>query len=564
MLLICEGLGEWMKGMRWDIDDLLGLGKMLDERPQSLGGVSVAMWMSDALLRVRDRMGEERSLRANAVQREFERQRTAKNIVLKARQMGMTTWVAGRFFLKTITQPGVLTVQVAHTRDAAESIFRVVQRFWECLPEDLREGALRLSRSNAGQMRFAGLDSEFRVLSAGDENAGRGLTITNLHLSETSRWTGEPELTMAGLRAAMSPAGELVIESTPNGAYGCFHDEWRAAEERGVQRHFFPWWMEPAYVGVPVKELTEEERGLVKQHGLSRSQIGFRRELERAYRGMRSQEFAENAETCFRTSGEACFDVVAIEQRMEHLEEPIAVRHGGAELVWLPPVNGRHYLVAVDAAGGGAEGDYAVIQVVELQTGLQCAEVQRRMGTLETAERAAALGREYGRAMVVVERNNHGAGVLAYLDSRERYPLIYETNRVTGWPTTAMTKPAMVSRLGALLTETPWLFRSRRFLRECRSYVTLAGGGTGAASGAHDDCVMAMAVAHAVRAELLERESGRDRTKGRGTEALERMLRSEKRSTGEVEGWVVGGGRGAGNPEDAWWGAESANAGSRR
>jgi len=40
-----------------------------------------------------------------------------QNIVLKARQMGLTTWVAARFFLKTITRPGTLTLEVAHTQE---------------------------------------------------------------------------------------------------------------------------------------------------------------------------------------------------------------------------------------------------------------------------------------------------------------------------------------------------------------------------------------------------------------------------------------------------------------
>ena len=503
------------------MDELLEMGAMLDGCPKMLDGVSVAMYMARALLRVRDRTGVELPLEANAVQWAFERRRGAKNVVLKARQMGITTWIAGRFFLKTITQPGVLTVQVAHTREAAEAIFRVVQRFWECLPVELREGPLRRSVSNAGQMRFGAIDSEFRVLSAGDENAGRGLTIGNLHCSEVGRWMGEPELTLAGLRAAMSPKGELVLESTPNGAYGCFYDEWRGAAERGVVQHFFPWWMERAYVGVPVTDATKDECGLMGRHGLSRAQIGFRRELERAYRGLRGQEFAEDAETCFRASGEAYFDQAAVEERLLGLAEPAEVREGGALLVWLPPVAGRQYLVAVDTAGGGGDGDFAVAQVIEVETGLQCAELRRRMGTLETAERAARLAREYGRAVIAVERNNHGAGVLAYLDSRERYSRVYEVDGVAGWLTTAANKPAMVSRLGTLLTEMPWLFGSRRLLEECRSFVTLTGGRTGAAPGAHDDCVMAMAVAHAVRAEiLLERRPG--------MEALARRVESSK------------------------------------
>ena len=239
-----------MSEAQWDVEELLALGRWMETRPSAL--VKVA----EGWLRVRDRAGLERPLRANAVQRAFERERGRQNIVLKARQMGITTWVAGRFFLKTITARGVMTVQVAQTREAAEGIFRMVQRFWECLPEGLREGALRRSKANAGQMCFPALDSEFRVVSAGDENAGRGLTVQYLHCSEVSRWPGDAGATLAGLRAALAPGGEMVMESTPNGAYGCFYEEWgKAVSNAGavsdVVRHFFPWWMEEAYVAAP-------------------------------------------------------------------------------------------------------------------------------------------------------------------------------------------------------------------------------------------------------------------------------------------------------------------------
>ena len=223
-----------------DVAELLALGQMLEERLTVLRDDSVGMWLARALLRVRGRDGTERALLANAAQRTFERRRGRQNVVLKARQMGMTTWVSGRFFLKTVTARGVMTVQVAQTRDAAEGIFRVAQRFWDCLPKELRVGALRRSRANVGQMIFPELDSEFRVLSASDENAGRGLTIQNLHCSEVSRWPGDAMATMAGLRAALIPTGELVLESTPNGAYGCFYEEWTSAGERGAVRHFLP------------------------------------------------------------------------------------------------------------------------------------------------------------------------------------------------------------------------------------------------------------------------------------------------------------------------------------
>jgi hypothetical protein len=500
-----EGLDAMGETVR-EVKDLLELGTLIEERPSAL--VQVA----EGLLKVRDREGIEKPLRANTAQRAFEQARGRRNIVLKARQMGMTTWVAGRFFLKTITARGVMTVQVAQTREAAEGIFRIVQRFWECLPEDLREGPLQRSKANAGQMCFPELDSEFRVVSAGDENAGRGLTMQYLHCSEVSRWPGNASATLAGLQAALAPGGEMVMESTPNGAYGCFYEEWGRAVDllscestcrpESLVRHFFPWWMEDAYVAASVDdELREDERLLVAAHGLTARQIGFRRGLEASYRGLRSQEFAEDAESCFRATGECCFEVSAVETRMAEVGEPIELRRGGVLQIWFPALAGKEYLVAVDTAGGGADGDFASVQVIELSSGLQCAELQQRLGTLELAKVSAQLAREYGGALIVVERNNHGAGVLAYLDSVEQYARVYEQAGVAGWLTTAGSKPGMVSRMGALLVESPQMFFSRRLLGECRTFVTLAGGRTGAVNGAHDDCLMAMAMGQAVRAE---------------------------------------------------------------
>jgi Terminase RNaseH-like domain len=495
----------------YDLDELLAFGHMFNERTKQFGGDITSIGLAKSLLRVRDRMSNEIALYPNAVQSRFERERRRHNIVVKARQMGMTTWIAGRFFLKTITARGVLTVQVAQTREAAESIFRIVQRFWDCLPEDLRQGPLRRSRANVGQMIFPALDSEFRVVSASDENAGRGLTIQNLHCSEVSRWPGDAAATLAGLRAALSPAGELVMESTPNGAYGCFYDEWLKATEKGVAKHFYPWWLERTYVSAAVTDLREDEKALMHEHNLTAQQIGYRRGLEASYRGLRTQEFAEDAELCFRATGECCFDIEAIERRIATVQEPVEKRHGEALQIWLPPLPDRKYLIAVDTAGGGSDGDYAAIQVIDLDTGAQCAELQQRLGPLELARIAAALGREYRGALIAVERNNHGAGVLAYLDAVERYARVYEQAGVAGFLTTAGSKPSMVSRMGALLVESPWIFRSRRLLEECRTFITHPGGRTGAANGAHDDCFMAMALGHAVRAERLQTPSHKGR-----------------------------------------------------
>ncbi len=205
-----------------NIEELEGLGRLLDERPVSLHGDTVAMALARTWLKVRTREGKTEPLVPNCVQRLFERGREQRNIVLKARQLGLTTWTAARFFLKTITRPGTLTLQVAHTRESAEEIFRIVHRFLEWMPEELRDGPLETSRANARQIVFPAIDSQYRVVTAGDRNAGRGLTVQNLHCSELARWPKNPAEILAGLRAQPGTGGGGDSGVDAGGCWGVF------------------------------------------------------------------------------------------------------------------------------------------------------------------------------------------------------------------------------------------------------------------------------------------------------------------------------------------------------
>jgi len=520
-----------------DVDraELERFGALLDRQPESLGGRTVTMALAEQLLKIRHRSGKSLPLVANAAQALFERNRGPRNIVLKARQMGITTWAAARFFLRTITHPGTLTLEVAHTQESAEEIFRIVHRFLDRLPEELRQGPLKTSRANVRQIVFPEIDSQYRVVSAGDRNAGRGLTVQNLHCSELARWPGNPAEILGGLQAALAPGAELILESTPDGIGGCFYEEWQKAAETGTVRHFFPWWLERRYraAAVPESALTDEERELMSRHGLDRKQIGYRRRIRSGFRGLAKQEYAEDDQSCFLSSGNSIFELDAIEQRLAQVPDPIEQRKNGELAIWLPPVRGKKYLVAVDPAGGGSEGDYSAAQVIEMETGMQCAEFAGHMANLELARLVTSLAAEYNNAWLVIERNNHGSGILALAAESCRYPRIYAQSSHAqagytqagrqnssqnngaqihgsqpGWLTTTVTRPAVLGLLAAALVEQPGIFLSRALLAECRSFVRLANCSSGARPGTHDDRVMAIAIALAARAELLA--SGRD------------------------------------------------------
>jgi hypothetical protein len=115
----------------------------------------------------------------------------------------------------------------------------------------------------------------------------------------------------------------------------------------------------------------------------------------------------------------------------------------------------------------------------------------------------AGLATRYNRAWLVVERNNHGSGVLAHLETSCKYAPIYTQGGQAGWLTTSMSKPAVLGRLDAALVDEPGSFMSRRLLAECRSFIRLSNGKSGARAGTHDDRVMAMAIGLGARAELL-------------------------------------------------------------
>jgi len=486
--------------------ELRDYGRKLDEQSESLQGQTWLMNLAENLLFVRTRSGVLNPLRANLVQQVFERARGQRNIVLKARQLGLTSWAAARFFIKTITRPGTLTLQVAHTLDSAEEIFRIVHRFLDHMPEHLRDGPLKTSRVNVRQIAFPKFDSEYRVVSAGERNAGRGLTVQNLHCSELARWPGDPAEILAGLRAALSPDGEQILESTPNGVGGCFYDEWHKASETGFVRHFFPWWMEECYRGVAAdrNSLSEEESELVTRHALTLEQIGYRRQVRANFRGLARQEFAEDEESCFRASGECVFELQKVEERLGTAPAVVESRRNGELEIWLPPRAGRRYLIAVDPAGGGSEGDYSAAEVLDMESSMQCAEFAGHLGGLDLARFLAELGHEYNDALLAVERNNHGYGVLCLLEDVCRYRSLYQERNQLGWVTDSVSRPLAIGRLNAALIDQPEIVMSRRLLAECRTFVRLPNGHTGAQSGTHDDLVMAMAIAVAVRTKMLE------------------------------------------------------------
>src|SRR5437879_11926289 len=115
-------------------------------------------------------------------------------------------------------------------------------------------------------------------------------------------------------------------------------------------------------------------------------------------------------------------------------------------MIWFLPQAGRQYLIGVDPAGGGSEGDYSCAEVVERRSGIQCAELHGHFPPRELATKLIQLANSYCGALLVIERNNHGHGVLAHLQAL-RYLHLFLQGRQAGWLTPRVSVPVLAVTL---------------------------------------------------------------------------------------------------------------------
>lgn len=239
------------------------------------------------MLKIRPKAGALAPFTFNEAQRELHRrleEQKAKTgkvraIVLKARQMGISTYIAARFYKRTINNPGLRTIIIAHEKPASGNLFKLVKRFHDHMPDETRPS---VGISNAQELIFDAIDSGYGVTVATEEGAGRSDTSQMVHASEASRWVNMAEQLAALLQTVPRIDGsEVVIETTGNQYGDEFHQFWRATEsgENEFIPIFLPWSLDPAYRATPPEDFarTDDEQKLVTLHGLDDEQLFWRR-----------------------------------------------------------------------------------------------------------------------------------------------------------------------------------------------------------------------------------------------------------------------------------------------
>lgn len=391
--------------------------------------------------------------------------RPSRYIILKARQMGLSTIIEAIGYWWTATHKNVRSVIMAHIKDSSEELYQMFKNYYEFSDplfkpsrkyntrKDLTfdvEDNIKEEREKEG-LPPIGLASKIKIMLPTD-GAGRGSTIRFFHGSECASWDNSADVVSSTMQAIPLRKNTFAfLESTANGIGGYFWSEWQSAKkgESSFSPLFFPWFKDPEYMldGEKIEHYSDEELDLIeifkgeeipesdwhkKVHWMRQKRREFTKEPEKWY-----QEYPKNDNEAFLASGRARFDTQALlemEKALDPASEPMygnmVETDKGIEFksiekrksdtmdptplkVWEKPSKKGKYVIGVDVSEGIAqglnnkEGDYSVVDVMDMDYNT----VARWRGHIDPdalAKEVELLGKYYNYALVGVEVNNHG------------------------------------------------------------------------------------------------------------------------------------------------------------
>jgi len=187
-------------------------------------------------LKIRTKAGRVEPFEFNSAQlylhEALERQKAetgkVRALILKGRQMGLSTYTGARFYHRCTHQRGVQVFILTHEQTATDNLFAMVDRYHQNNNPLVTPST---GAANAKELYFDRLDSGYSVGTAGAKAVGRSKTIQLFHGSEVAFWPNAASH-FAGVVQAVPdlPGTEIILESTANGIGGEFHQRWQQAE----------------------------------------------------------------------------------------------------------------------------------------------------------------------------------------------------------------------------------------------------------------------------------------------------------------------------------------------
>jgi hypothetical protein len=485
-------------------------------------------------------------------------------IVLKARQMGITTICVAFMCWLAFLHPTCHVISMSDSENKMEMNFDMARWAFKLLPWWMRPekrydqrplllGFDRLKQEDRDESE--GFESKI-FFEAANKPAGAAYSksLYGAHLAEIGRYNNAKPITQGIFGSLVGFPGSFgLMEGTAQGRHTIFHNLWKkAVAGKFWTPVFMEWFREPGYTMVVPENFkrTYEEDAIVKKvaeecnYSLSDGQLAWRREKIAEFEATGEeeefpQEFPLTPEEAFISGGLTAFPkkrlkemslnfgrkprwVGEIKLDLKDNKTPIITPYiEGRFQMWEFPKAGDSYHVGADCALGIDGGDYSCAQVYAVPEDITqpLRQVARWHGYITPTDYArvlCAIGFLYNGAEIAPECNKIDS-VASDASKVIMYPSVYRWIRedkiknvqslFIGWLTTPRTKNGLIGRMRDALLNWTVILRCEEDIDEMYDFVETEPGSNlfGAKSGAHDDTVMANLITYYTATQLRPR-----------------------------------------------------------
>ena len=419
------------------------------------------------------------------------------NIVLKARQLGLSTLTAGYALWMMTFQPDKNILVIATKQETAKNLVTKVRVMHANLPGWLKQPCVE---DNKLSLRYKN-GSQIKAVASSEES-GRSEALSLLIIDEAA-FIDKIDTIWGAAQQTLATGGRALVISTPNGVGNFFHKTWVGAEDGTNDFNFIKlhWSVHP-------------ERGQE-----------WRNEQDKL---LGPSLAAQECDCDFITSGRGVIDGLLLENLKESsVREPIEKRGIDSNYwIWQPPNYTKNYVVSADVSRGDGT-DYSAFHIIDVESLEQVAEYKGKISTQDFGNMLVNVASEYNNALLVVENNNIGWAAIQQVIDREYPNLFYtskdlqyvdvqhqitnkyrvqERNMVPGFSTTQKTRPLIVAKLEEMFREESVVVHSQRLIDELFVFI-YNGNRAEAMTGYNDDLVMSFAIALWVRDTALRLRS---------------------------------------------------------
>ncbi len=399
------------------------------------------------------------------------------NIVLKSRQLGLSTLVAAYAVWQAVFYKEKNILIIATKLAVAQNFIRKVKTYIKSMPKWLLVPVI--TANNKQQVEFSN-GSQIKAVPT-SEDAGRSEALSLLIVDEAAFVRNFDELWM-GLYPTLSTGGRAILLSTPNGVGGQYHEIYTKADRKENEFN-------------PIKLMWDVHP--------ERDDEWFNKETK----NMSQKQVAHELLCDFASSGDTFLTNDILENIRITTRNPIE-KSGPENNVWYweYPLEGVNYILSADIARGDS-GDYSTFHIINTHNMSVSVEYKGKIPPDQFAILVYDVAKRFNNAMVCPENNAYGytmlikLGDLAYKNlyfssEKEKYRYLYGEGQnlgKAGFTTSKESRDKILANFEEALRNGRIKTYSNRLYSELKTFIW-NGKKITAMKGYNDDLIMSLAI----------------------------------------------------------------------